>query len=125
MLPPLVLVLSNFDRIFDYPALEIDCCGLLHSWHEDAKSKPLWQLLRLVIVHSQKPYAVRDINQSPFNVGTPIKLEGFTLAQAQHSAVQQGVTLTESQLSELVAWVEGHPYLIRLALYYLATGKVT
>jgi hypothetical protein len=59
---PLTLMLDNFDRIFDYPDIEVDFCSLLRSWHEKAKSNTQWGQLRLIIVYSQESYVPKDIN---------------------------------------------------------------
>jgi len=122
---PLVLAIDNFDRVFQYPNLEIDFCGLLRGWHERSKINPQWEKLRLIIVHSQESYAQRDINQSPFNVGLPIELGEFTPAQVTDLAAHHGLRWTTGQLQELMAMIGGHPYLVRWALYHLATGDLS
>ncbi|OYQ66436.1 hypothetical protein B9G53_04145 [Pseudanabaena sp. SR411] len=80
---PLAIAIDNFDRVFNYPEIETDFCGLLRGWYERSRSHPLWGKLRLIIVHSQEPYAQRDINQSPFNVGFPVELHEFTTEQVK------------------------------------------
>ncbi len=122
---PLVVAIDNFDRIFEYPDIENDFCGLLRGWHENAKVKDLWNNLRLIIVHSQESYAHKDVNQSPFNVGWAIELEEFTPAQVQVLIALHGLSWTEREMGQLISLVGGHPYLVRVALYHLATGGVT
>ncbi|MEA5628330.1 AAA-like domain-containing protein [Nostoc sp. UHCC 0251] len=62
----------------------------MRSWYEEAvygdSRNPLWQNLRLIIVHSPEVYILLDLNKSPFNVGLAIELQIFipkrkTLAQ--------------------------------------------
>lgn len=122
---PLVLAIDNFDRIFAYDALETDFCGLLRGWYERSKIHPLWEKLRIIIVHSQESYAERDINQSPFNVGLPIELGEFTQQQVDQLQRDHGLNLSLSELDDLQALIGGHPYMIRSALYYLASGDFT
>jgi AAA-like domain/CHAT domain len=122
---PLVLAIDNFDRVFEYPDLETDFCGLLRGWHENAKVKDLWNNLRLIIVHSQEPYAQRDINLSPFNVGWAIELDEFTPVQVQELITLHRLNWTEQEKGQLMSLIGGHPYLTRMALYHLAVGDVT
>jgi hypothetical protein len=122
---PLVLAIDNFDRAFQYPDIETDLCGLLRGWHERAKFKKIWQQLRLIIVHSQESYAQRDINQSPFNVGLPIELGEFTAEQVRDLVARHGLIWTESDFEQFRQLVGGHPYLVRSALYHLASGDLS
>ena len=119
---PLVLAIDNFDRIFAHGEIETDFCGLLRSWHERARSNPLWERFRLVLSHSQEPYLTKDINQSPFNVGVPVELSELSAEQVRCLVELHGLNLSESELNQLRELVGGHPYLIRKALYELANG---
>ncbi|PZO41901.1 MAG: serine/threonine protein kinase [Pseudanabaena frigida] len=122
---PLVLALDNFDRIFKYPDIEVDFCGLLRGWYESSRIKPIWGKLRLIIVHSQESYAQKDINQSPFNVGLPIELSEFNAEQVQTLVTQHRLAWTESEVAQLMGLVGGHPYLVRSALYRIASGDLS
>ncbi|MGA7936601.1 MAG: AAA-like domain-containing protein, partial [Kovacikia sp.] len=122
---PLVIAIDNFDRVFNYPDIETDFCGLLRGWHERSRSNPLWGNLRLMIVYSQEPYLQRDINQSPFNVGLPIELGEFTVAQVQNLVALHGLGWPEQAVGQVMALIGGHPYLVRSALYHLAVGDLT
>jgi hypothetical protein len=119
---PLVLAIDNFDRIFKYQNIETDFCGLLRGWHERSKTRKQWEKLRLLIVHSQESYAQRDINQSPFNVGLPIELGEFSHAQVGELLVRHGLTWTDQNIDQLMGLIGGHPYMVRSALYYIASG---
>ena len=119
---PLVLAIDNFDRIFAHPAIETDFCGLLRSWHERARSNPLWERFRLVLSHSQESYLQKDINQSPFNVGLPVELGELPREEVARLVALHGLNLSEAELGQLLELVGGHPYLVRKALYELANG---
>jgi hypothetical protein len=119
---PLVLAIDNFDRIFAHAAIETDFCGLLRSWHERARSNPLWERFRLVLSHSQESYLHRDINQSPFNVGLPVELGELPKEAVAHLVALHGLNLDQAELAQLLDLVGGHPYLVRKALYELANG---
>ena len=122
----LVLALEDIDRIFEY-GTAMDFFALLRSWHEKSKTMPLWQGLRLVVAYSTEKYAQMDINQSPLNVGLQIDMSEFTLEQVQSLAQKYGLTdkgaAMERPWEPLYQMVGGHPYLIRLAFYWLATER--
>lgn len=122
---PLVVAIDNFDRVFNYPDIETDFCGLLRGWHERSRSNSDWGNLRLMIVHSQEPYLQRDINQSPFNVGLPIELGEFTVTQVQILVRLHGLDWTQQDLEQVRLLIGGHPYLVRSALYHVAVGDLT
>jgi AAA-like domain len=122
--PAFVLAFDEVNRLFEYPELAMDFLPLLRSWYEDASEFEIWQKLRLVVVHSTEAYIPLNINQSPFNVGLPIRLPEFTLQQVQELALRHGLTWAENEaglgkLRSLLKMIGGHPYLVRLALYAL------
>lgn len=127
---PVVLALDEVNRIFEYPEISGDFLPLLRSWYEDASELEIWQKLRLVVVHATEAYIPLDINQSPFNVGLPIKLPEFSLEQVQDLAVRHELNwgkgeVAQQNLAPLIAMLGGHPYLVRVALYHLGSQKVT
>lgn len=122
---PLVLAIDNFDRVFQYTDIETDFCGLLRGWYERSKTKKQWGKLRLIVVLSQESYAIRDINQSPFNVGLPVELGEFTAAQVQELVARHGLVWSEAELEQFRGLIGGHPYMVRSALYYIASGDYT
>lgn len=117
---PLVLCLDDVDLLFPHPEVYEDFFGLLRSWYEKARSRPIWKRLRLVIVHATDVYIRLNIHQSPFNVGVPINLSDFTLEQAQSLAKAYQLHGTVDQVEPLMNWVGGHPYLLQLAFTDLA-----
>ncbi len=117
-----LLAIDNCDRLFGYPELATEFFGLLRAWYERARTKPTWAQLRLVIVYSQEPYLVQDINQSPFNVGLPIELEAFTEAQVVDLGQRHGLAFSPEQRHQLWELTGGHPYLVRTGLYELSAG---
>ena len=122
---PLVLALEEVDRLFQYADLADDFFALLRSWHEEAKSRPIWQKLRLILAHSTEVYIPLNINQSPFNVGLPLELPEFNREQILDLVVRHGLNWNLSQVEELRSMVGGHPFLVRVALYYLVQEKQT
>ncbi len=120
----IVLALDEVDEVFKHPEIAADFFGLLRSWHERAKNKPIWQKLRLVIVHSKEVYIPLNINQSPFNVGLPIELPELTQLQVEELVQRHGINWTNKQVERLMRLVGGHPYLVRVALYQIARDRM-
>lgn len=120
---PLALCLDDVDLIFPSPEISEDFFGLLRSWHEKARSRPLWKKLRLIIVHSTEVYIPLNINQSPFNVGVPIELSEFTSEQVQDFAKQYGLDEDIATVEPLMRMVGGHPYLLQQAFSYLKSRE--
>ena len=122
---PLTLGLDEVDRVFRHPEIASGFFGLLRAWHEKGKNDAIWQKLRLVIVHSKEVYIPLDINQSPFNVGFSVELPQLTPSQVEGLARRHGLGWSVEQVKPLMAMCGGHPYLIRVALYEIARGRMT
>ena len=122
---PIALGLDEVDQVFKHPEIASDFFGLLRAWHERSKNDVDWKKLALVIVHSKEVYIPLNINQSPFNVGVPIELPDLNRAQVQDLIQRHGMSWNDSQVEELINLVDGHPYLLRVALYQIARGRIT
>jgi GTPase SAR1 family protein len=122
---PLVLAMDEVDKVFDAP-FRNDFFGMLRNWHNSRAMSEIWNNLDLVLVTSTEPYQlIDDLNQSPFNVGQVIELEDFTLEQVSFLNHSHGSPLNTSAQKELMALLNGHPYLVRKALYLVASGQMT
>ncbi len=118
-----VLILDDVDQLFKYPDIYQDFFPMLRHWYEKTNESEIWEKLRLIISHSTDDYGKLGINQSPFNVGIPIKLEEFNFTQIQTLAFRHG--LGQESISKLIDLVGGHPYLLRLAFYYLYYQQIS
>ncbi|MDZ8110339.1 MAG: AAA-like domain-containing protein [Nostoc sp. DedQUE12a] len=123
---PVVLVLNEVDRFFEYPHICQEFFALLRSWCEEARHNPKWQKLRLVIVYSTEDYISMDINLSPFNIGLPIHLNDFTQPQVEDLARRYDLkSFKAKDVAKLMSLVGGHPALIQISLYYLCSQEMT
>ncbi len=121
---PVVIVLNEVDLVFEHPEIASDFLPLLRSWYEQAKRVDIWQKLRVVLAYSTEIIVPLNLSQSPFNVGLPLKLPAFTKEQVQNLAQLYGLDwMDDCNTDKLMAMVGGHPYLVRLALYYLRRNK--
>ncbi|MUG95678.1 CHAT domain-containing protein [Scytonema sp. UIC 10036] len=123
---PVVLALDEVNQIFEHPQVAKEFLPLLRSWYEEAKRRPIWQKLRLIVVHSTEVYVPLQFHQSPFNVGLPIQLKGFSFEQVQQLALCYGLCWKDGlEVELLMEMVGGHPALVHLALYHLSQQQIT
>ena len=124
---PLVLALDEVNQIFEHPQVSKDFLPLLRSWYEEAKTLPIWQKLRLIVVHSTEIYVPLQLNQSPFNVGLPVQLNTFSKKEVQQLAQRYGLDWEQEgeEARQLMDMVGGHPALVQIALYHLGRGNLT
>ncbi len=126
---PIVLALDEVDQLFEYPALVQDFLPMLRVWYEEAMEFAIWQKLRLALSYNTEVYVPLKISQSPFNIGLSVQLPMLSLAQTQALAAQYNLPSAKGadveQLAQLHHLVSGHPYLIQLALYWLAEREMT
>jgi len=120
----LVWGLDEVDRLFTCP-FGTEVFGLFRSWHNARCLDPTgpWSRLTLAIAYATEAHLfITDINQSPFNVGTRLSLEDFTLEQVAELNQRHGSPLaSEDELRRFTAVVGGHPYLVRRSLYEMTT----
>ena len=121
---PLVLAMDEADVIFDTNFRD-DFFGTLRSWHSSRAHNPIWQQLDLVLVTSTEPYLfIKDLDESPFNVGEVIEPADFSLAQVIELNQKHDTPLSSPQVQQLFDLLGGHPYLVRLALYLLMEQRI-
>ena len=114
---PLVIAIDNFDCIFKYSHISDDFCSLLRGWFEKVNTNETWGKLRQVIVHSQEPYALLNINNSPFgNIGLSIEPTELDSSEVLALAKSYGLSWTDTDTRQLMGMIGGHPYLIQKAI---------
>lgn len=127
---PLVLVLHDSQRLFEYPELAPDFLSMLRSWHEQARSQRIWQQLRLVVVYNTEIYASPHIEGLPFNLGLlvdlpPLHLDGVRQLAECHGLVWGRGAARDVKVQNLMSVVGGNPYLLNLAFSYLRQGELS
>jgi hypothetical protein len=122
---PLMLAMDEVDSIFE-ASFRSDFFGMLRSWHNSRQMNSVWQNLDLALVTSTEPYQlIENLNQSPFNVGEVIELTDFTAAQVADLNRRHGSVLKPDEEQQLISLLNGHPYLVRRALYLIASARNT
>jgi hypothetical protein len=115
--------LDEVDRLFscDFGS---EVFGLFRSWHNARSLDPEgpWSKLTLAIAYATEAHLfITDLNQSPFNVGTRLVLEDFTLEQIAEVNRRYGSPLTAPEVARYFGLVGGQPYLVRKGLHEMAT----
>jgi hypothetical protein len=125
---PLVWGLDEVDRLFATP-YGTDMFGLLRSWHNERALDPSgpWSTLTIVIAYATEAHLfITDMNQSPFNVGTRLMLEDFSLAQVEDLNRRYRQPLRDDEeLSRFFRLVGGQPYLVRRGLHEMSKRQLS
>ncbi|MCI0488028.1 MAG: AAA-like domain-containing protein [Blastocatellia bacterium] len=123
---PVVWGMDEVDRLFNYDYAS-EVFGLFRSWHNARSLDPSgpWHRLTLAIAYATEAHLfITDVNQSPFNVGTRLALEDFTIEQVEELNRRYGSPLRRAaELARFYALVGGHPYLVRRSLHEIVTTE--
>jgi len=120
---PLVVALDAVDRVLGR-SYQADFFTMLRLWHNNRALKPRWREVDWVMVISTEPYLlINDAHRSIFSVGRTITLEPFTVDDYRALDEACGAGLTGEQITALWDLLGGHPYLTRVAFYWLASGS--
>jgi len=122
----MVLCLDEVDNVFTRPYRD-DFFGMLRSWHNRRATHDLWNRFNLLIAHSTEPALfIKDLNQSPFNVGKVVRLADFNRDEVLWLNARHGSPLTLAEdIEGLLHLIGGHPYLVRQAFYALSSRKMS
>lgn len=123
-----LLALNDVDRLFEFEETSTDFFAMLRSWHEASKNPDsAMSKLKMVIAYSTDTlYAIRNLDQSPFNVGEEFLLTPFNHKQVEELVTRhQSLHLQKEQVGTLIELLGGHPYLTRKALFLLAKKVIS
>jgi len=126
---PLIVALDTMHYLMEHPYIANTFFAMVRSWYEQARVRPQWQKLRLILAHVAELDLPLQAHQSPFHVGLLLDLPCLTPKQIHQ--LRAGHTLQEVSVGEatslqaLVDLVGGHPYLLQLAFYWLQSEKLT
>jgi len=117
-----VWAMDEVDRLFtsDFAG---DVFGLFRAWHNERALDPEGHFprLTLAIAHATEAYLfITDKNLSPFNVGTRLLLEDFSLEEVAELNRLYGSPLkVPAELERFYSLVGGQPFLVRRSLHEL------
>jgi hypothetical protein len=111
---PVLLLFDGSDLVFPHRPTCEDLFSTIRFWHNE-RANDLdgrgWNRLGLVVAHATDPALwIRDLNQSPFNVGLRVVLQDFDAAQVLYLNEQLGCPLrSPAEVERLVNLVGGIP----------------
>lgn len=120
---PVVWGLDEVDRLFNR-GYGSDVFGLFRSWHNKRALEPdgPWGRLTMAICYATEAHLfITDLNQSPFNVGTRLYLDDFTIPQIEKLNLRYGSPLKSKQeIERMFGLIGGHPYLVNRTLWEMS-----
>lgn len=122
----LIWAMDGLDRLFGSAYQESFFAQLRH-WHSQHALHPdPWNALSLVLVCSREPHLyIRDLNQSPFNVSTPVRTEDLRFEEAEELHKHYGSPIpSEEERIALYTLLGGHPGLLQRALTAVIKQKL-
>jgi serine/threonine protein kinase len=124
----LVWGMDEVDRLFTCN-FGSEVFGLFRSWHNARSLDPSapWHKLTLALAYATEAHMfITDMNQSPFNVGTRLALEDFTLEQVSELNRRYGSPLPSvAVLKQFYDLLGGQPYLTRRGLHELTSHNLS
>ncbi|WP_133511930.1 AAA-like domain-containing protein [Candidatus Thiosymbion oneisti] len=116
----LLICLDEVNRFFSTD-LHKEFFASLRACCSKGAFDPVWKKVRWLLGTSYDPvFFIEDLTQSPFNIGRPVRLDNFDVAQVAEFARHLGMSLPAGKAEEIVTYVGGRPYLVHLLLYHLA-----
>jgi hypothetical protein len=117
----IILAIDEADRLLR-TSFHDSFFGLLRFWHNSRAMNELWEKLDILMVISTEPHLlIKDVAQSPFNVGVRIVLSDFDQEQVADMNRRYRSPLDQSELADAMDFLNGHPYLTRKAMYTMVT----
>lgn len=102
-----------------------DFFGMVRYWH-NTRGRALPRNIDLLLVTSTEPYRfIRNLDQSPFNVGEQMTVCDFNGAEASQLNQLVGSPLDSVHETGFYRLLGGHPFLTHLALYCIASQLST
>lgn len=120
---PVVWAMDEVDRLFGTEYAD-DFFGLIRSWHNRRALDPdgPWRRCSLVISYATEAHLfIKDLNQSPFNVGVRVNLRDFSQEEVQLLANRHGESVATAS-DRVFQLTNGHPFLTRRAFSLLQKG---
>jgi class 3 adenylate cyclase len=125
---PLIWALDEVDRLFTCP-FGSEVFGLFRSWHNARALDPEspWHGLTMVICYATEAHLfITDLNQSPFNVGTRVRLHDFGPTEMRQLNELYGEPLAGPvEYERFVRLLGGQPYLVRRGLHEMVVHRIS
>ncbi len=125
---PFIWALDEVDRLFTCP-FGSEVFGLFRSWHNARALDPdsPWHRFTMIICYATEAHLfITDLNQSPFNVGTRVRLRDFGPLEMRRLNQLHGQPLaTTAEFDRFVRLLGGQPYLARRGLHEMVARHMS
>lgn len=122
------LALNDIDYIFSHRTISEEFCSMIRAWYNESQTaNSIFSKLRLAVTYStDTKYAIRDINQSPFNIGgPPIIIGALSKQETAKLARLYDDKISKEHIDFLYNTFGGHPFLTKSALSKIYVDKLS
>jgi AAA-like domain/WD domain, G-beta repeat len=121
-----VIFIDEIDSIFSLDFGVDDFFALIRFCYDRRVIEPDYQRITFAIFGVAAPSdLIRDCQRTPFNIGYPIELRGFTLVEAQPLAdgLAHRVENPQLALQAILSWTNGQPFLTQKLCQFIAQSQ--
>lgn len=116
---PLLVCMDETERIFGTPVQSGFFGSIRAYFNQSAMDQNLKNIRWLLSTSSEPSFFIRDLNQSPFNIGTQIHQTSFGIEEIEEFAEKLGVQISPGEADRIFHYVGGRPYLTHLLLFHI------
>lgn len=120
---PVVIFVDEIDHVLSLKFSTDDFFAVIRGAHEARPDNPDHERLTFCLLGAAAPNElIRDTTRTPFNIGTPVRLEDFTWEQC--GTFLSGLSAAQGDPRKLLRavfdWTDGHPYMTQKLCEQLA-----
>ncbi|MGB3757673.1 MAG: AAA-like domain-containing protein [Rivularia sp. (in: cyanobacteria)] len=122
----IIIFIDEIDSILSLDFPVDDLFALIRFCYNQRAFNPEYHRLSFAIFGVATPSdLIADKNRTPFNIGEPIELKGFTLDKAQHlvKGLEGKVSNPQAILQAILAWTNGQPFLTQKLCKIVKNGE--
>ena len=121
----IAIFVDEIDRVLSQKFSLDDFFGLIHSCYQKRQINKNYHRLTFTLLGVAAPRnLIRDRDTSPFELGKAIKLQGFSLTEANNLTLGlTGVISPQQTLAEILEWTGGQPFLTQKLCQLVAEAK--
>lgn len=115
---PLLLCLDEVDRVFNTD-IRHEFFASVRAFYNRGAMDATWKKVRWLLSTSSEPsFFIEDLSQSPFNIGSCVRLDCFNADEIELLAQKHGLDLNDALVEKVLSYVGGRPYLSHCLFYH-------
>ena len=122
----IIIFIDEIDSILSLDFPVDDLFALIRFCYNQRALNPEYHRLTFAIFGVAAPSdLIADKNRTPFNIGRPIQLRGFTFEKSQNlvTGLEGKVNNPETFLKEILYWTNGQPFLTQKLCKMIISGE--